>query len=127
MLEHVHEPKTAVQEAIRVLKTDGTLLFHTFNRTWMAWLFAAKGLDWFIPGSVDHIHEWKMFIKPSELKSWLAKLNFEVEEFRGIHPRVGSVLKLLATRKVPADFEFTLGGHLQVGYLGCANRSPGVF
>lgn len=122
VLEHVTDPRLAVREALRVLNPGGTFIFHTFNRTWLSWLFAAKGLDWFIPDSPAHIHDWKMFIRPQELESWLNEAGWRVEEFRGIHPRVRSVLSLLVRRKVPSDFQFKLGGGLQVGYLGYARK-----
>lgn len=122
VLEHVNDPKKAVQEALRVLKPEGRFLFHTFNRTPLAWLFAAKGLDWFIQNSQTHVHDWKMFIKPRELESWIQDEDFSVISWKGIHPRFRSVVKLLWTRKVPTDFEFGLGGPLQVGYLGVAER-----
>lgn len=122
VLEHVPDPRRAVQEALRVLKPGGTFLFHTFNRTPMAWLFAAKGLDWFLRDSQTHVHDWKMFIKPRELESWIQSEGFSVSEWQGIHPTLKSVLKLVFTRKVPADFAFDLGGPLLVGYLGVAHH-----
>lgn len=121
VLEHLPEPRRAVREAVRVLKPTGTLLFHTFNRTWLAWLFAAKGLDWFVPDSPPgSIHDWRMFIQPSEIAEWLEELGWDVVEFRGLHPKPASVMKLLVTRRVPKNFRFKVGRGLGVGYLGCA-------
>ncbi len=121
VLEHVFEPKRAVQEALRVLKPRGTLLTHTFNRTLMSWLFAAKGLDWFIRDSQKHIHDWRLFIKPEEMESWVREMGFEVKEYTGLRPKIASraFVELLLTRRVPRDFEFQLGGGLNMGYLGC--------
>lgn len=124
VLEHLRDPQRAVQEAVRVLEPNGTYLFHTFNRTWLAWLFAAKGLDWFIPESPENIHDWRMFIQPSEIAQWLEKLGWRVVEFRGLHPAPASVMKLLVTRRVPPDFRFKIGKGLGVGYLGCARKRP---
>jgi 2-polyprenyl-6-hydroxyphenyl methylase/3-demethylubiquinone-9 3-methyltransferase len=123
VLEHVERPRDAVREALRVLKPQGSFLFHTFNRTWLSWLVAAKGLEWFIRDSPAHVHDWAMFVRPAELQGWLSAGGFAVEELRGIHPRIRSVLRLVLSRRVPADFHFVLGGGLQVGYLGCARRA----
>lgn len=122
VLEHIHEPKVALMEAVRVLKRDGTLLFHTFNKTWLAWLFAAKGLDWFIKDSQNHIHDWNLFIPPEQVEEWLSEKGMRVLEFKGLHPKMASraFWKLVFTRRVPPDFQFKLGGPLNMGYLGCA-------
>ncbi|MGE0527513.1 MAG: bifunctional 2-polyprenyl-6-hydroxyphenol methylase/3-demethylubiquinol 3-O-methyltransferase UbiG [Bdellovibrionales bacterium] len=122
VLEHIFEPRLAVQEAVRVLRPGGTLLLHTFNRTWRSWLLAAKGLDWFIKDSQSHIHDWRLFIPPGELQAWLRELGWDVIEFQGLGPRILSrgFLKLVLTRRVPEDFSFQLTRNLKIGYLGCA-------
>lgn len=122
VLEHVADPRRAVEEALRVLRPEGRFLFHTFNRTWLAWLLAAKGLDWFIRDSQPHVHEWSMFIKPTELARWLEASGFEVLTWSGIQPEVTSALRLLLARRVPNNFRFRLSRSLQVGYLGVAGR-----
>lgn len=122
VLEHIFEPQLALKEAVRVMKPDGTLLFHTFNRTFMSWLFAAKGLDWFIKDSQSDIHDWKLFIPPQKLKGWLKDFGIEVLSLEGLHPKIWSraFFQLLLTRRVPDDFEFQIGGGLYMGYLGVA-------
>lgn len=124
VLEHVRDWRAAVTEATRVLAPGGVFIFHTFNRTARSWLFAARGLDWFIKDSPAHVHEWRMFIKPAELATHLAKINYQVREWSGIQPRIFSkaFAKLLVTRRVPKDFGFRIGGGLGVGYLGVAAR-----
>lgn len=125
VLEHLRDPRLATSEAVRVLEPGGTFLFHTFNRTWLAWLFAAKGLDWFIPDSPANTHDWRLFIQPSEINHWLEALGWQVVEFRGLHPEPASVVKLLITRRVPRGFRFQVGRGLGVGYLVCARRRSG--
>jgi 2-polyprenyl-6-hydroxyphenyl methylase/3-demethylubiquinone-9 3-methyltransferase len=124
VLEHVTDSRAAIREATRVLNKKGLLIVHTFNRTWLSWLFAAKGLDWFIKDSPAHIHDWKMFIKPVELEGWLRERGFQVEEFAGIHPVVFSreFFRLVKTGRVPSTFRFAIGGGLDVGYLASAGR-----
>lgn len=122
VLEHIHQPRQALKEVSRVLKQDGIFVFHTFNRTWRSWLFAAKGLDWFIKDSVKHVHDWDMFIKPRELKAWMHDVGLETQCMEGIHPRVFSIpfFQLLVSRRVPENFSFRVGGGLGIGYLGFA-------
>lgn len=124
VLEHVTDPKRCLLEAMRVLRPDGTLIFHTFNRTVMSWLFAAKGLDWFIKDSQSHIHDWNLFIDPRDIRKWVGEGGFRLLHLEGLHPKIFSraFFKLLLTRRVPNDFEFQIGGGLYMGYLGCARQ-----
>ncbi len=128
VLEHIFEPELALKEAVRVLKPGGTILFHTFNRTILAWLFAAKGLDWFIRDSQTHVHDWNLFIRPRRLKGWLRAMGVEVLSLEGLHPKIWSraFFRLLLTRRVPDDFSFRIGGGLSVGYLGVARFGRGL-
>lgn len=122
VLEHIHQPQQALKEVSRVIKPGGIFVFHTFNRTWRSWLFAAKGLDWFIKDSVKHVHDWSMFIKPRELKKWMRDVGLETQCMEGIHPSVLSIpfFQLLVSRRVPENFSFRVGGGLGIGYLGVA-------
>ncbi len=125
VLEHIYDPQRAIAEVARVLRPGGTFIFHTFNRTPISWLFAAKGLDWFIKDSPKHIHDWKMFIKPTELTRWLKIHNLEMVDLLGIRPRLftKAMAKLILTGRVPESFKFTLTPSLQVGYMGAATAS----
>ena len=76
VLEHVHDLPKVISEISRVLKNGGIFLYDTFNRTFLSNLVAIKVLqDWerwaIMP---PHLHEWKMFIKPSEIKSYFCKI-----------------------------------------------------
>src|SRR5262249_41125551 len=97
VLEHVRDLPKVIHEIYRVTKPGGVFFFDTLNRTFISKLVAIKiWQEWkstaFMP---PRIHEWKMFIRPEELKGLLAQVGFELKEFRGTSPDV-SILKMIS-------------------------------
>lgn len=125
VLEHVEEPSLLIAEASRVLKSGGIFFFHTFNRNFLSYLFAVKGLEWCFQNSPKHIHVYPLFIKPKELKELCASYQLHVLSFLGLTPKLFStaLLKLLFTRKVPSNFQFQFSKTLRTGYCGIAQKS----
>jgi 2-polyprenyl-6-hydroxyphenyl methylase / 3-demethylubiquinone-9 3-methyltransferase len=95
VLEHVRDLPGVISEVSRVLKPGGIFIYDTFNRTFLSKILAIKVLQewqrWAIMPS--HLHEWKMFIKPEEIKSLLQQNHLTWKEHRGIMPDI-SVLKI---------------------------------
>ena len=122
-LEHVPTPERVVAEAGRVLKAGGLFFFHTFNRNFLSWLFAVQGLRWFVRNTPEHLHVHSLFIRPEELKDSLEESQLALREITGLRPRFSKAFwKLLATRRVPKDFEFIFTPSLKIGYMGWAEK-----
>jgi len=90
VLEHVRNLPKVIREIARVLKPGGVFIFDTLNRTFISKLVAIKiWQEWkrwaFFP---PKLHNWKMFIKPGELKLLLLDHSFEFKEYRGTQPNV---------------------------------------
>ena len=123
-LEHVTAPERVIAEAARVLKPGGLFFFHTFNRNRLAWLIVIKGLEWFVRNTPDHMHVLPLFIKPKELEGYCIKAGMQPVEMTGIRPALGRPFwQMLATRRVPKDFEFRLTPSLKISYLGYARKT----
>jgi 2-polyprenyl-6-hydroxyphenyl methylase / 3-demethylubiquinone-9 3-methyltransferase len=95
VLEHVQDLAKVISEISRVLKPGGIFIYDTFNRTFLSKLIAIKVLqDWkrwaIMP---THLHEWKLFIKPVEMKLLLSQNQLAWKEHVGIIPDI-SVLKI---------------------------------
>ena len=119
-LEHVEEPRRAIAEAVRVLKPGGILLIHTFNRTLAARLLAIHGIAFVAKDCPPHVHVYSLFIKPKELEVIGKSLGLQLQEFRGIRPKVFSRAFFWSVfhRRVHPDYSFVFSSSLDVGYLG---------
>ena len=75
VLEHVPAPERLVAEAARVLRPGGIFFYDTPNRTPASWLVLI-GLAQKLPATrlaPPRFHDWRMFLRPRELESMLAR------------------------------------------------------
>lgn len=128
-LEHVDDPKRAVEEAKRVLKPDGLLIFYTFNRTQIARLLAIHAVEFIARDCPKNFHVWRLFIKPQELKTMLQSLGLRSGPFEGLRPRflTKAFWSTLMRRRVHRDFRFQYCRSLNMGYLGFAVSEQNPF
>ncbi len=72
VIEHVADPGAFLRTCSQLLKPGGLMIVATLNRTLKALALAKIGaeyvLRWVPPGT----HEWKQFLKPEELRAFLA-------------------------------------------------------
>ena len=123
MLEHVERPEAVLREAARVVRPGGAVVFHTFNQTPLAWLFAIHGFKLVTPGGPEHIHVYRLFIPPETLRQQAAAAGLAVQEIRGVHPVPdGALWRSVFRRRVDPAFSFALGGPPWIGYAGFATR-----
>ena len=74
VLEHVSNLDRVVSETARVMKPGAMYLFDTINRTLTSKVIAIKVMqEWSLTRIADvAIHDWRMFIKPTELAATLS-------------------------------------------------------
>lgn len=102
VLEHVNDPGTVIAETARVLKPGGVYLFDTINRTFLSKLIVIKLLQEWKPIRIvtTNVHDWAMFIKPTELRTILAHHGLANREIVGINPSGNPVSSLRAFRQL---------------------------
>lgn len=102
VLEHVFDLPKVISEISRVLKKDGIFIYDTFNRTALSNIIFIRILQEWKRWAVmpPDLHVWKMFIKPSEIKSLLSANHLVWKEHTGMTPDVPylKMLKLLRRR-----------------------------
>lgn len=120
-LEHVEDPRSVLAIAARFLAPGGILVFHTFNRTPVAWLLAIKALEVFTRACPKDVHVYHLFIKPTELSAMLSGLGLGMKELRGIRPVLNAGLMQSAlTRRLHPAMQFKLTRLKGAGYIGYA-------
>lgn len=89
MLEHVPDPAQTIQACANLCKPGGWLFFSTINRNPKSFVFAIVGAEYVLNLLPKGTHEYKKFIKPSELAQYarLSKLDFS--EIIGLVYKIG--------------------------------------
>ncbi|MCP0913438.1 MULTISPECIES: bifunctional 2-polyprenyl-6-hydroxyphenol methylase/3-demethylubiquinol 3-O-methyltransferase UbiG [Legionella] len=84
MLEHVTEPQLVIKHCARLLKQDGYLFLSTINRTFAAYLGAVIAAEYVLELLPRQTHDYKKFIKPSELAAMVREAGMETVGIAGM-------------------------------------------
>ena len=112
MLEHVPDPQAIVQACFELLKPGGRLFLSTINRTPAAFALAVVGAEYVARLLPKGTHDYRSFIKPSELAAALRQSGFQLEDVSGLHYN-------------PLTRKASIGSNTAVNYLMAA-RKPDV-
>ena len=85
MLEHVPEPGSILEACARLLKPGGRLFVSTINRTPAAFALAIVGAEYIAGLLAKGTHDYRSFIKPSEITRVLRAVGLDVEDASGLH------------------------------------------
>ena len=111
MLEHVPDPASIIEACSRLLKPGGRLFVSTLNRTAAAFALAIVGAEYIARVLPKGTHQYRDFIKPSELAGWLRAAGLELEDVSGLMYEPWRNSARIASRT-------------DINYLACA-RKPG--
>lgn len=104
MLEHVPQPESVIHACAKLLKPGGSLFLSTINRNPKAYLFAIVGAEHLLKMLPKGTHDFKKFIRPSELGSYVRNAGLEFKDVTGM--TYNPLLK-----------EYKLGNDVDVNYL----------
>ncbi|MBB1088963.1 bifunctional 2-polyprenyl-6-hydroxyphenol methylase/3-demethylubiquinol 3-O-methyltransferase UbiG [Lysobacter sp. SG-8] len=111
MLEHVPDPGAIIRACAMALKPGGRLFLSTLNRTPAAFALAIIGAEYVARLLPKGTHQYRDFIRPSELAAWLRQAGLQLEDVSGLAYE-------------PWRNAARLVGRTDVNYLACA-RKPG--
>jgi len=84
MLEHVPDPASVVRACSELVKPGGWVFFSTINRTPKSFLFAIVGAEYVLNMLPKGTHEWRRFIRPSELSRFCRDAGLDLVEPKGM-------------------------------------------
>ncbi|WP_027080153.1 bifunctional 2-polyprenyl-6-hydroxyphenol methylase/3-demethylubiquinol 3-O-methyltransferase UbiG [Luteimonas mephitis] len=84
MLEHVPDPGAILSACASLLKPGGRLFVSTLNRTPAAFALAIVGAEYVARLLPKGTHQYRDFIKPSELGAWLRESGLQLEDVSGL-------------------------------------------
>ncbi len=84
MLEHVPDPASVIQACQRLVKPGGQVFFSTINRNPKAYLLAIVGAEYLLKLLPRGTHDFRKFIRPSELGAWCRETGLAVKEIVGL-------------------------------------------
>ncbi len=104
MLEHVPNPASVVTACARLVKPGGHVFFSTINRNPKSYLFAVIGAEYVLNMLPRGTHDYRKFIKPSELASCM-------------RPAGLSLLHQIGMSYNPITQHYWLGDDVSVNYM----------
>lgn len=84
VVEHVADPAGFLQASAGLVRPGGVLILATLNRTPKAFLMAIVGAEYLLRWLPRGTHDWRRFLKPSELAAALRGTGLEIEEVTGV-------------------------------------------
>ncbi len=109
MLEHVPQPDAIVQSCSTLLKPGGSAFFSTLNRNGKSYLYAIVGAEYILNLLPRGTHEWKRFIKPSELSRWCRHAGLQTRDLTGMNYN-------------PLSKTYDTSKDITVNYLACTTK-----
>jgi 2-polyprenyl-6-hydroxyphenyl methylase/3-demethylubiquinone-9 3-methyltransferase len=84
IVEHVADVDLFLQSVGRLASPGGLVFVSTLNRTAKAWALAIAGAEYLLGWLPRGTHDWRRFLKPSELVRGLRRAGVEPQEIVGV-------------------------------------------
>ena len=109
MLEHVPDPGSIISACATLVKPGGMVFFSTLNRKPKAYLLAIVAAEHVLKMLPKGTHDYKTFIKPSELSQSARAAGLDLQGMVGIEYN-------------PFNKHFSLGKDIDVNYIAAFKR-----
>ena len=109
MLEHVPQPDSVIAACASLVKPGGLVVFSTLNRNPKSYLLAIIGAEYLLRMLPKGTHDYRKFIRPSELDGWARAAGLELQDLSGMSYN-------------PLTAVYRLGQDVDVNYLAAYRR-----
>ncbi len=84
VIEHVKNVDTFLKSSVSLVKPGGLMVLSTINRTMKSLILAKIGAEYILRWLPVGTHDWRKFVKPSELASGLRSCKVNVTDVTGM-------------------------------------------
>ncbi len=109
VVEHVADAEAFFEACGRLVRPGGAMVVATLNRTLKSLAFGKVAAEYILRWVPAGTHDWRQFVKPSELARHLRRAGFEAVDLKGM-------------AYDPANGDWSLGGDVDINYLMFAVR-----
>ena len=106
LLEHVPDPISIINACSKLIKPQGYLFFSTINRNLKSYFQAIIGAEYILRLLKIGTHDYRQFIRPSELDKWARATDLSLE-------------KMIGFTYNPLTAEYKLTSNTDINYLVC--------
>ena len=110
VVEHVADVASFLEASVELIAPGGMMVLATINRTPQSFALAIVAAEYLLGWLPRGTHEWRKFLRPSELAAHLRSAGARLNEFRGVS------YSLLTDR-------FALSDDLSTNYMALAVRA----
>lgn len=104
VVEHVADVENFLKNCSKLVKPNGLLFVATLNRTLKSFALAIVGAEYVLRWLPIGTHEWKKFLKPSEISTYVTDKTTILKESQGVSFN-------------PLNKTWSLSGDLSVNYM----------
>ena len=104
LIEHVPDQLKLIQDISSICKQGGKVFLSTINRNIVSFAFAKIMAEYILNIVPEGTHQYKKFIKPSELAKMLELASLDIDDIRGV-------------KLNPIDYSFTFSSMTKINYF----------
>ena len=109
LIEHVPDQIKLIQDISSICNKDAKVFFSTINRNIISFAFAKIIAEYILKIVPEGTHQYRKFIKPSELLKMLEKSDFKINDIKGV-------------KLNPIDYSFSLSSITKINYFMTATK-----